>query len=78
MYIQIGLLADETGCIPGTHILFSRRAWDSFFGRLIREVIGEASMERLRLFEQKIIFNRFTMVFGFDPDVGKVAIWALE
>lgn len=76
--LQIGLLADETGCITGDHILFSGRAWNSFFGRPVEEVVEEASVKLLRHFEQISLFNRFTMVFGFDPGVGKVAVWGME
>lgn len=76
--VQIGLLADETGCISGDHILFSERAWDSFFGCLVKEIIEEANVKLLRHFEQITLFDRFTMVFGFDPEVGKVAVWGME
>lgn len=76
--LQIGLLADETGCILGEHILFSEQAWNSFFCRTVKEVVEEASVKPLRHFEQITLFDRFTMIFGFDPEIGKVAVWGIE
>lgn len=79
MYINpkiVGHLVDETGCIAPGKLLWSPRAWEQFFGRTVKE-ITEMTLEEVRLFEQRVMFMRIHVVFGWEDSVGRLAILGL-
>jgi hypothetical protein len=69
----IGALVDETGCIAQGKLLWSQRAWEQFFGRSLDE-ITKMTGEEVRLFEQRVLFMRMHLVFGWAERVGRLAI----
>ncbi|KUJ18309.1 uncharacterized protein LY89DRAFT_552487, partial [Mollisia scopiformis] len=60
----MGLLLDETGCIAPGKLLWSPRAWEILFGRPIKEVT-EMTLEEVKSFEQRAMFMRLHLVFGW-------------
>jgi len=69
----IGTLLDETGSIAPGKLLWSERAWEQLFGRTVKEVT-EMTNEEIRWLEQRILFMRLHLVFGWEESVGKLAI----
>lgn len=53
----------------------SERAWLSFLGRSGQELAENTSSEVLRYFDDYFLFARMTLAFGWDPEVGKIAVW---
>lgn len=76
MYLNpkvIGTLVDETGCIEPGKLLWSPRAWEILFNRSVKQVT-EMTLEEHKLFEQRVMFMRMHLVFGWETNVGKLAI----
>ena len=69
----IGTLLDETGSIEPGKLLWSERAWEQLFGRTVQQVT-EMANEEIRWLEQRILFMRVHLVFGWEESVGKLAI----
>jgi hypothetical protein len=69
----IGTLLDETGAIAPGKLLWSERAWEKFFGRTVKEVCV-MSGEEIRLFEQRLMFMRMHLCFGWEESVGRLAV----
>lgn len=70
---MIGPLLDETGCIAAGKLLWSPRAWEIFFDRTIEE-ITEMTIDDARWFEQRVLFMRLHLIFGWENSVGRLAI----
>jgi hypothetical protein len=76
MYLNpkiVGLLLDETGCIAAGKLLWSPRAWEIFFDRTIKEVT-EMTLDEAKWFEQRVLFMRLHLVFGWETSVGRLAV----
>ncbi|KAI5820196.1 hypothetical protein BZA77DRAFT_349616 [Pyronema omphalodes] len=71
----IGRLADETGSIGGNNIIWSPKAWQSLLGRTVKELAEETSKEAMCYFDDFFLFSRVNLAFGWDPEVGKIAVW---
>jgi hypothetical protein len=71
----IGRVSDETGCISGGHLIWSERAWESLLGRSVRELAEETSKEALQYFDDYFLFTRISLAFGWDAEIGKIAIY---
>ncbi|TVY82070.1 Meiosis-specific with OB domain-containing protein [Lachnellula suecica] len=69
----LGTLLDETGAVAPGKLLWSERAWEALFGRSIKEVCV-MSAEEVRLFEQRVIFMRMHLCFGWEERVGRLAV----
>jgi hypothetical protein len=69
----IGQLLDETGAIAPGKLLWSERAWEKFFGRTLKEICV-MSAEQIRLFEQRVLFMRMHLCFGWEESVGRLAV----
>jgi hypothetical protein len=69
----IGQLLDETGAIAPGKLLWSERAWEKFFGRTLKEICV-MTPEQIRLFEQRVLFMRMHLCFGWEESVGRLAV----
>ena len=69
----LGTLADETGCIAPGKLLWSSKAWEELFGRTEEEVTLMTA-EEIGWFEQRVLFMRLHLVFGWEEDVGRLAV----
>ncbi|TVY57712.1 hypothetical protein LCER1_G001285 [Lachnellula cervina] len=69
----LGTLLDETGAIAPGKLLWSERAWEKFFGRTVKEICV-MSAEEVRLFEQRVLFMRMHLCFGWEESVGRLAV----
>jgi hypothetical protein len=69
----IGTLIDETGSISPGKLLWSARAWEQLFGRPVEELVAQ-DIHMMRLMEQRMIYMRVHLMFGWAEEVGKLAI----
>lgn len=69
----IGRLSDETGSVPGKCCLWSPKAWESFLGPHY-ENFGELNEEIYKYFDEYFLFVRLMVVFGWDVEVGRIAV----
>ncbi|RFU33351.1 Acting on ester bonds protein, partial [Scytalidium lignicola] len=60
----IGLLLDETGCIPAGKLLWSSKAWEQLFG-LSHSGFCEMDAELARGLEERMCFERVHLGFGW-------------
>lgn len=73
----IGTLLDETGCIAPGKLLWSERAWKQLLGRTAKEVT-EMTNEDIRWLEQRMMFMRMHLVFGWEESVGRLAVLGMR
>lgn len=59
--------------MSGENLIISDEAWGSLFNRPIEEIIN-APLADLQAIEHRMLFQRLTMVVGWTPDLGKLAI----
>ena len=59
-------------------MIFSAKAWESLFGRTATDLAG-ATAEVLRYLEQRLLFLRLTLIFGWvaedESGMGKICVW---
>ncbi|KAI9812898.1 MAG: hypothetical protein M1827_004416 [Pycnora praestabilis] len=70
---QIGSLIDETGSIIPGKLVWSTEAWVQLFGRTA-DYLASTNAQLLSYMEKRLLFLRFTLVFGWSEDIGKLAI----
>lgn len=72
----MGSLVDETGCLGAGTLLWRRGAWEQLLGRSVEKLadMGDGEMKAL---EQRLLFMRFTLVFGWAEEVARVAVLAV-
>ncbi|KAA8912487.1 hypothetical protein FN846DRAFT_933308 [Sphaerosporella brunnea] len=71
----VGRISDETGCVSGGSMIWSEQAWESLLGRNVKELSENTSPEVLRYFDEFFLFMRINLAFGWDPEIGKIAVW---
>jgi hypothetical protein len=71
----IGRLSDETASIVGNQMIWSPKAWQSLLGRTVKELAEETSKEEMLYFDDFFLFSRVNLAFGWDVEVGKIAVW---
>ncbi|MCJ1286437.1 hypothetical protein MMC26_005782 [Xylographa opegraphella] len=64
----IGTLLDETGSLAAGKLIWSEHAWEQLLGRTVAELVG-SSAHALRYLEQRILFLRVTLLFGWSAQV---------
>ncbi|KAI9715372.1 MAG: hypothetical protein M1812_006017 [Candelaria pacifica] len=69
----VGSIIDETGCISAGKLVWSDEAWEQLLGRTAQQLV-EATPPLLKYLEHRLLFLRYTLVFGWSEDVGKLAI----
>lgn len=72
----MGTLIDETGSIAPGKLIWHDEAWQDIFDRTI-EGIAELDLETAKLYEQRLLFMRLHLCFGWSPDVGRLCIMAM-
>jgi hypothetical protein len=73
----IGTLLDETGSIAAGQLVWSERAWGQLLGRSAQE-LTEMSKEEVKLLEQRMLFLRMHLVFGWDESLERLAILGVK
>lgn len=73
----IGMLVDETGNIVPGKLLWRERAWEQLLGRTVKE-LTELRNEEIRWLEQRMVFMRMHLVFGWEESVGRLAILGMR
>ena len=71
--LQVGTLIDETGCIVPGKLVWSNPAWEQLFGRAAEQFV-EGSAQVLKALEQRLLFLRVNLLFGWSGEVGRLAI----
>ena len=56
-------------------MIWSQQAWVSFLGRSVEELSTSTSKEVLQYFDDYYLYTRVNLGFGWDPEVGKIAVW---
>lgn len=57
-------------------MLVSDRAWRGLFGRPAEELVRTGvDVEFLEEVENRMLFTRITLIFGWSSEIGKLAIW---
>ncbi|KAL9635718.1 MAG: hypothetical protein Q9164_003284 [Protoblastenia rupestris] len=69
----IGLLVDESGSITSGKLVWSDEAWWQLLGRTTEELAGSDAI-LLKYLEQRLLFLRLAVMFGWSADIGKLAI----
>jgi hypothetical protein len=71
------MILDETGCVAPGKLLWSARAWEQLLGRPVAE-LAAMSIEDIRWLEQRLSFLRMHMVFGWDENIGRLAVLGMR
>ena len=66
-------MVDETGSIGSGKLIFSPGAWEQLLGRTAEE-LAQADSHLLKSLENRILFLRLTLLFGWDQQVGRLCI----
>jgi hypothetical protein len=72
------MLIDETGCTATGKLVLSSKAWHQLL-HVTEEELAETTAEAQRYIEQRLLFARLTLVFGWFAEegegVGRLYIW---
>ena len=69
----VGLLVDESGGIASGKLIWSEDAWWQLLGRT-KEELARSSAELLKYLECRLLFLKIVVMFGWAPEVGKLAV----
>lgn len=69
----VGLLVDETGAIAAGKLIWSERAWGQLLGRTKEELVA-CEGDLIAYLEQRMLFLRVTLLFGWSEEVGRLCI----
>ena len=69
----VGLLIDETGGITSGKAIWSEEAWWQLLGRTPEELVA-SDKEVLQYLENRILFLRITVMFGWSHKVGRIVV----
>ena len=70
---QIGKLLDETGQIASGKLILSDLAWNQILD-MTPAILVSSSTDTLKSLEQRLLYTRITLVFGWSEEVGKLAV----
>ena len=70
---QVGTLIDETGTVACGKLIWSPTAWEQLLGRSAEE-LAQCEPVLLKYMEHRLLFLRFSLLFGWSQDVGKLVI----
>ncbi len=72
---QVGILIDETGAITSGKLVWSDEAWEQLLGRNAEGLAAaSSSAQLLRYLENRLLFLRLALLFGWSGDVGKIVV----
>lgn len=66
-------MIDETGSIGSGKLIFSTEAWEQLLGRTAEE-LAQANTHLLKSLENRTLFLRLTLLFGWSEKVGRLCI----
>ena len=69
----MGLTIDETGGIERGKLIWSDMAWKNFLGRT-PDMLARANDGILRYLDSRLVFLKLTILFGWDPKVGRLLV----
>ena len=69
----VGLLIDETGGITSGKLIWSDEAWCQLLGCL-PEQLADSDAAMLKCLEQRLLFLRVVVLFGWSAEVGKLVV----
>lgn len=69
----MGLLIDETGGISSGKLVWSDEAWKQLLGRTAED-LATSSLTLLKYLENRLLFLKLAVMFGWSEDVGKLCI----
>lgn len=73
----LGDVVDETGVVASGMLVLSERAWEELLGRTVGQFVGMQA-EALEYLEQRMVFLRLTLGFGWCADVGRLCVWGVK
>lgn len=66
---------DETGAITSGKLIWSDEAWEQLLGRNAEGLAAaSSSAQLLRYLENRLLFLRLALLFGWSGDVGKIVV----
>jgi hypothetical protein len=66
---------DETGAITNGKLIWSDEAWEQLLGRDAEGLAAaSSSTQLLRYLENRLLFLRLALLFGWSGDVGKIVV----
>jgi hypothetical protein len=75
------VLVDETGCTEVGKLILSPKAWQQLL-HVTREELAETTPEAQRYIEQRLLFTRLTLIFGWYAEqgdsVGRLCVWEIH
>lgn len=64
---------DESGAITSGKLIWSDSAWEQLLGRNAEGLAG-SSVRLLKYLENRLLFLKLAVMFGWSEDVGKLCI----
>ena len=79
--LQLGMLLDETGCTEVGKLVLSPKAWHQLL-HVTKEKLAETTPEEQSYIEQRLLFARLTLIFGWYSEqgdgVGRLYVWEIH
>ena len=72
----VGLLIDETGGVTSGKLIWSDETWRQLLGCTAENLAGFHAVQ-LKCLEQRLLFLRVVVLFGWSAEVGKLAVLRL-
>ena len=72
----VGLLIDETGAVTSGKLIWSDEAWWQLLGRTAEELASSEAV-LLKYLENRLLFLRVVILFGWSAEVGKLVVLRL-
>ena len=67
---------DESGAITSGKLIWSDEAWEQLLGRDAKG-LADSSAKLLKYLENRLLFLKLAVMFGWSKDVGKLCILRL-
>ena len=64
---------DESGAITSGKLIWSDEAWEQLLGRDAKG-LADASVKLLKYLENRLLFLKLAVMFGWSEDVGKLCV----
>ena len=64
---------DESGTITSGKLIWSDEAWEQLLGRDAKG-LADSSVKLLKYLENRLLFLKLAVMFGWSEDVGKLCI----
>jgi len=75
VFLQIGLLIDETGAIASGKLIWSDDAWEQLLGRSAADLADATSnTQLLKYLDNRLLFLKLAVMFGWSEEVGKIVV----